>query len=61
MNKLALMTGVDIPIIEMQLAIHQPTIKEISYLGEEEFFVKGFLISMFLDVALGKNPRNIPS
>ena len=38
MNKLALMTGIDIPIIEMQLAIHQPTIKEISYLGEEEFF-----------------------
>ena len=38
MNQLALMTGVDIPIPELQLALHQPTIKEISYLGEEDFF-----------------------
>ena len=38
MNKLALITGVDIPIPEIQTAIHQPTIKEISYMGEEEFY-----------------------
>lgn len=38
MNDLALMTGVDIPIPELQLALHQPTIKEISYIGETEFF-----------------------
>ena len=37
-NNLALMTGIDIPVIELQLALHQPTIKEISYLGEQEFF-----------------------
>lgn len=36
--KLALMTGVDIPIPELQLVIHQPTIKEISYIGEKDFF-----------------------
>ena len=35
---LALMTGVDIPIIEYQTAIHQPTIKEISMIGDDEFF-----------------------
>ena len=35
---LALITGVDIPIPECQLTIHQPTIKEISQLGETEFF-----------------------
>ena len=28
--RLALMTGVDIPIQELQLILHQPTIKEIS-------------------------------
>ena len=39
MNDLALMTGVDIPIPELQLALHQPTIKEISYIGETEFLV----------------------
>lgn len=37
--RLALMTGVDIPIPECQLIVHQPTIKEISYLGEKEFFI----------------------
>ena len=36
--KLALMTGVDIPIPECQLTLHQPTLKEISYLGETTFF-----------------------
>ena len=35
---LALITGADIPIPECQLIIHQPTIKEISQLGETEFF-----------------------
>lgn len=36
--RLALMTGVDIPIPECQLTLHQPRIKEISMLGEKEFF-----------------------
>ena len=31
---LALMTGIDIPIPECQLTVHQPSIKEISMLGE---------------------------
>lgn len=38
-TRLALMTGIDIPIPELQLSIHQPTIKEISYIGEQDFFV----------------------
>lgn len=37
-NRLALLTGADIPIPECQLILHQPTIKEISYMGEEDFF-----------------------
>lgn len=37
--RLALMTGVDIPLPEFQLILHQPTIKEISMLGEKEFFI----------------------
>lgn len=35
--RLALMTGVDIPISEMQLVLHQPSILEISRVGEDEF------------------------
>lgn len=38
MDKLVLMTGIDIPIVELQLSLHQPSIKEISYLGESNFF-----------------------
>lgn len=38
-RRLALMTGVDIPIPELQIALHQPTIKEISMIGEQDFFI----------------------
>ena len=36
--KLALMCGIDIPIPECQLIVHQPTIKEIAFIGEKCFF-----------------------
>lgn len=36
---MGLMTGIDLPIPACQLIIHQPTIKEISYLGESDFFI----------------------
>jgi hypothetical protein len=32
-NKIMLETGIDIPFEEAQLIIHQPTIKEIAYIG----------------------------
>lgn len=35
----ALATGVDVPAPECQLIIHQPTIKEISYVGDMDFFI----------------------
>ena len=37
--RLALMTGVDIPFPGLQLTIHQPTIQEISLIGELDFFL----------------------
>ena len=36
--RLALMCGTDIPVPELQITIHQPTLKEISYIGEKDFF-----------------------
>lgn len=36
---LALMAGTDIPIPECQLIVHQPTIKEIAYIGERDFLM----------------------
>ena len=37
--RLALMCGTDIPVPELQTTIHQPSIKEISYIGEQDFFI----------------------
>lgn len=37
-TRLALICGTDIPVPECQLVVHQPRIKEISYIGEEDFF-----------------------
>ena len=37
--RLALMAGIDIPIPELQLIIHVPTIKEIALIGETKFFM----------------------
>lgn len=36
--RLALMAGIDIPMPELQLTIHAPTIKEIAFMGERDFF-----------------------
>lgn len=54
--RLALMCGTDIPIPGCSLVIHQPTLKEISYIGEQDFFsgVQCLCInkSMFVDETL---------
>ena len=39
MNNLALLTGADIPFEEGKLLIHQPTLKEIAIIGEDDFFI----------------------
>ena len=38
LNDLLLLSGNDISIEEIHLILHQPTIKEIAYIGEEAFF-----------------------
>ena len=37
-NELLLLSGNDIPFPEAQITIHQPTIHEIAYIGEEHFY-----------------------
>ena len=37
--RLALMCGIDIPVPECQIVVHQPKIKEIALIGEKNFFV----------------------
>lgn len=36
--RLALMCGIDYPVPECQLSIHQPRIKDIAFIGENDFF-----------------------
>ena len=43
-SDLLLLSGNDIPFPGAKISIHQPTLKEIAFLGEEEFFIGcGFL------------------
>ena len=39
LDKLLLLSGNEIPFIQAQLTVHQPTLKEIAYIGEESFFI----------------------
>lgn len=44
LGKLLLLSGNDIPFPEAKVTIHQPTLKEIAYIGEDAFFIGcGFL------------------
>ena len=44
LSDLLLLSGNDIPFPEARVSIHQPTLKEIAFLGEEQFFLGcGFL------------------
>lgn len=48
-NELLLTTGKDIPFIEAQISIHQPTMEEISLIGEENFFAGCQLLNFSKD------------
>ena len=37
-TRLALMCGTDYPVPQCQLVVHQPRIKEIAFIGEQDFF-----------------------
>jgi hypothetical protein len=58
-NELLLISGNDIPFIEAQLVIHQPSIKEIGYIvGGEEFFWSGCGTLNFSLENLSEEDRN---
>jgi hypothetical protein len=39
LSNLLLLSGNDIPFIEANLTIHTPTIKEIGFIGEDDFYI----------------------
>ena len=48
-NELGLMVKNDIPFNEAQLTIHQPSVKEIGLIGEEDFFIGCQLLTVSKD------------
>ena len=54
------MSGIDIPVLEIETVIHQPTIKEISYMGEIEFFsaAQTFCFNKEMLIAANKDKGN---
>lgn len=61
MNKLALLTGVDIPIPDLQLTLHQPTIREISYIGELNYFSALQTLCFNKNTIIAANPKGASS
>ena len=57
LNKLALLTGVDVPIPDLQLTIHQPCIREISYIGELNYFSTIQTLCFNKDTIIASNPK----
>ncbi len=56
MNDLLLLSGNDIPFPEARVTIHQPTLKEIAYIGEESFFI-GFEMFKFTKNILSEEDK----
>lgn len=58
-NELLLLSGNDIPFIEAQITIHQPTIREIAYIGEEAFFTGCELINFSKNILPEEDKMNL--
>ena len=55
------MTGVDVPIPDLQLTIHQPRIKEISFMGELDYFSAMQLLCFDKNTIIAANPQGASS
>lgn len=52
-----LCAGVDVPIPDLQLTIHQPSIKEISHIGELDYFSTIQLLCFDKNTIIAANPQ----
>lgn len=59
LNDLLLLSGIDIPFQQAQINIHQPTIKEISFIGEEAFFIGCELLNFSKDILVIEDKINL--
>ena len=58
-DNLLLLSGNDIPFPEAQLVIHQPTLKEIAYIGEKSFFSGCELLNFSKETLSSKDRVNL--
>lgn len=58
-NELQLLAGTDIPFPEAQVTIHQPTLKELSYLGEDKFAYGYQLLKFSKDILNEQDKINL--
>ena len=58
-NELLLLAGSDIPFPEARVTIHQPTLKEIGYIGEKTFFMGCGLLDFSKDLLNIPNKEKI--
>ena len=58
-NELLLLSGNNIPFIEAQVSIHQPTIKEIAYIGEESFYMGCEMLTFSKDILKEEDRINL--
>lgn len=59
LNDLLLLSGNDIPFPEANLSIHQPTIKEIGYIGEDSFYMGCEMLTFSKDVLSEEDRINL--
>lgn len=58
-NDLLLLSGTDIPFPQAQIAIHQPRIKEIAFIGEESFFLGCEILNFSKDLLSTEDKSNL--
>lgn len=58
-SRLALMTGAPIPIPECQITVHQPTIEEISYMGEDDFFIGVQTLTLYKSMFVKEGGKDV--
>lgn len=59
LNDLLLLSGNDIPFPQAQVTIHQPSIKEIAYIGEEAFFIGCNLLNFSKNILTEEDKINL--
>jgi hypothetical protein len=58
-DPLRLITGTDIPLIDIGITIHQPKIREISLIGEEQFFIGCELINFSKEQLVSEDKKSL--